>query len=1084
MSVTMPRIMLLAGLLSLSSLWSTSSWALGLGEIHLNSALNEPMNADIDIIAATPEELTALRATLAPREAFTRYGIDRPPFLSSFTFKVIKKDGRDVLNVRSGESVPEPFVTFLVDVNWARGHLMREYTVLLDPPVYTPGENAGSSAAVTAPSTANNASKNSAGAPSAAAGAAASAATPSNSAATSEPTPLPKSGHRSRSRRSSGSSSAPTASSESPAAAATPSAPAESAPPAEAGSEAGGAMPATVTVTKGDTLTKIAHSLHAESRADLDQTMIALYRANPAAFGGNINVLRQGAVLRVPGGDDIAALNQKEAIGEVHRQMDAWRSAAGAGDSGGHLRLVSPDAGGNGTPAVAAAGNGTSGETQALRDRVKDLESQLAESKRLIDIRNAELAELQHKAGGPAPAGKNPPPVVQERPLPPPPETKTAPTPPPAITTQPPPQTTPPVTAATPPETISPPPPPPPKPVVKKPVTAAPAASGSWLDWIEDNWQVPLGVLLAIVAALVFVAWRKRKNSAGGSMNDLGSVLDETHVSDMNESAARLSAMRNTRNNESIVVEESGQHPVPDFTAETGRFGDTGELRTVSPEDTMSSESAVNLDQGDPLAEADFHMAYGLYDQAADLVRIALEREPGRRDLRMKLLEIYFVWGNKDAFLQTAKELADTRDQAPAGEWDKIVIMGKQICPGEPLFAASAGSGRGAGALVDLNLEGGENRVDIDLFGDPEGEHSHDETKVNEDTANTNESPQLHSSSDLDFTLDTPDRGSNAAATRDEPTVEAEVASFADAPTMESPVLKTTEMRPPKMPPQRADQTAEVAIDDLGLHLDHLEETGAPSVDHLSPLEETDHPADAPTMVAGLDERSRRMMEEAAANSRDRDLTELERELEASFIADLDVPQEEIKTAVLPPESAPTVLMPREQNQSNATQRVKPSAEFSDIRDPDKVDIDSTSKLRGINADSIDLDLDRLATALGSGDTVEQPRAAEEVFSNEVFEASQRNRRVDLDVGEAMNGSEHPTNKFQASTNKMKAVDLPIVELEPVTMSEVGTKLDLARAYMDMGDPEGARSILEEVVQEGSASQKQEASRLIESLPG
>ena len=102
----------------------------------------------------------------------------------------------------------------------------------------------------------------------------------------------------------------------------------------------------------------------------------------------------------------------------------------------------------------------------------------------------------------------------------------------------------------------------------------------------------------------------------------------------------------------------------------------------------MSSESAVNLDQGDPLAEADFHMAYGLYDQAADLVRIALEREPDRRDLRLKLLEIYFVWGNKDVFLQTAKTLEATRDRAPAGEWDKIVIMGKQICPDEPMFAA------------------------------------------------------------------------------------------------------------------------------------------------------------------------------------------------------------------------------------------------------------------------------------------------------------------------------------------------------------------------------------------------------------
>ena len=113
------------------------------------------------------------------------------------------------------------------------------------------------------------------------------------------------------------------------------------------------------------------------------------------------------------------------------------------------------------------------------------------------------------------------------------------------------------------------------------------------------------------------------------------------------------------------------------------------------------------------------------------------------------------------------------------------------------------------------------------------------------------------------------------------------------------------------------------------------------------------------------------------------------------------------------------------------------------------------------------------------------------MFSTEVFEASQRNRRVDLDVGEALNGSEGPTNKLKAigataktRTDMHKSDDMALPELEPVTMSEVGTKLDLARAYMDMGDPEGARSILEEVVQEGSASQKQEAQRLIETLPG
>src|SRR5215475_6096182 len=97
MSLKLPRLMLMACLLSPSL-----SWALGLGEIHLFSALNEPMNAEIDLIAAAPDELTALRAALASRDAFVRYGIDRPPFLNTLSFKVGKgKDGRDVLQVRS-----------------------------------------------------------------------------------------------------------------------------------------------------------------------------------------------------------------------------------------------------------------------------------------------------------------------------------------------------------------------------------------------------------------------------------------------------------------------------------------------------------------------------------------------------------------------------------------------------------------------------------------------------------------------------------------------------------------------------------------------------------------------------------------------------------------------------------------------------------------------------------------------------------------------------------------------------------------------------------------------------------------------
>src|SRR6202521_3987792 len=810
MFVTLPRLMLMACLLSPSL-----SWALGLGEIHLNSSLNEPMNAEIDLIAASPEELGALRATLAAKDAFTRYGIERPPFLSTLTFKVGKsKDGRDVLLVRSSESIPEPFVTFLVEVNWARGRLMREYTVLLDPPVYTPGERASTAApvaaATTAPATTPPARTKTV--PVAASPAASPAASADTAAA------APRHTRRSPGRSTGSASSASTASSANAASSA-------------ASPETSGAAGDSYHVAQGDTLTKIARSLRAGSKAEVDQTMIAMYRANPDAFGGNINILRRGAVLRIPGGDEVAALNQTEAIGEVRRQMDAWRGASAAAPNG-HLRLVTPGAGGgaSNSPGDSAA----SGEAQALKGRVKDLETQLADAHRLLDLKNNELSELQRKLGAPVTAVPTPRPQTPTAQVP-----VTTPTPPPV-------EATPPNTTASTPTpsplpaenttpTPTPVPAPKPAPIVKKPVTAE---SGSWIDWATANWWLPGGILVALIAGLAFVSWRRRQAGSGGG-NDFPGLVS-TDISEFRDPTARIGASRG--GDDSFVVEESGEHRMPDFNEPAQHYGET--TADLKADDTMSSESAVNLDQGDPLAEADFHMAYGLYDQAADLVRIALEREPDRRDLRLKLLEIYFVWGNKDAFLQTAKGLEATRDRAPAGEWDKIVIMGKQICPDEPLFATTAGGGRGAGALVDLNLEGGENRVDIDLFGDPEGERSrldHPLAKEGDDTASTGQSPALHSSSDLDFTLDTPERGADQSPTRempprDEPTVESELMNFgdanfldapdpdatsvdapgADAPTTESPALMGSDRIASRLPP-RADQTAEVSIEDLGL---------------------------------------------------------------------------------------------------------------------------------------------------------------------------------------------------------------------------------------------------------------------------
>ena len=234
---------------------------------------------------------------------------------------------------------------------------MREYTVLLDPPVYTPGEQARSAAPVAAATTAPPVRRAAPGTP------------PAETAA-------------------------PTSSA--------------SAPSTGASAAAGNG----IRVGQGDTLTKIAREVVAQStgsttQANVDQAMIALYRSNPDAFGGNINVLRQGAILRVPNADQIAALNQKQAMGEVHRQMDAWRGSEAAGaPAAGHLRLVTPSAGGSATGAGAASTESNSAETQALKDRVNDLRVQAGRgSIGCIEIRNNELNALQQKLGNAKHAG-------------------------------------------------------------------------------------------------------------------------------------------------------------------------------------------------------------------------------------------------------------------------------------------------------------------------------------------------------------------------------------------------------------------------------------------------------------------------------------------------------------------------------------------------------------------------------------------------------------------------------------------------------------------------------------------------------
>ena len=138
--------------LALLLMMPSAAFALGFGDIRLLSPLNSPLDAQIELLDATPEELQTLQAQIASRDTFSRYGLEWPVVLSSVQVKTVRSgDGKAYLTLKSTDPITEPFVSLLIEVNWARGHLVREYDILLDPPVYTPGQSPASNTPVTAP---------------------------------------------------------------------------------------------------------------------------------------------------------------------------------------------------------------------------------------------------------------------------------------------------------------------------------------------------------------------------------------------------------------------------------------------------------------------------------------------------------------------------------------------------------------------------------------------------------------------------------------------------------------------------------------------------------------------------------------------------------------------------------------------------------------------------------------------------------------------------------------------------------------------------------------------------------------------
>src|SRR3984885_4952636 len=399
--------------------------ALGLGDIHVDSGLNERLAAEIEIVGATPLELAELKAAVANHETFLHYGAERPAFLASTTFRVAQDaHGRPVLAVRSSESFTEPVINFLVDLNWRNGQLIRQYTLLLDP--------AGLPPAGLAPAP-----------PATAAGAIAAPETVAASTVTSAPAVTAVATL----------SAAPTLSAGPPPAGAPPpsAAPPLAAAPTLVAASTMEAAPAVVaapqtaqpnptspqrTARKTNhmkvgakaTLRGIAWRVGERSESDIERTMIAIFRANPAAFDGNINRLHRGATLTIPSRADAALISLADARREIQAQMAAWHSpaqalaankaapapiaqvsaapASAAQASGAPAPAAANDtptpvmsAPGSSTPAAATSSADAHADvtTVALDHRIESLEQALSRMQGLMQSERDQLAALQRQ---------------------------------------------------------------------------------------------------------------------------------------------------------------------------------------------------------------------------------------------------------------------------------------------------------------------------------------------------------------------------------------------------------------------------------------------------------------------------------------------------------------------------------------------------------------------------------------------------------------------------------------------------------------------------------------------------------------
>ncbi len=977
-----------AGLLALSPL---SADAAGLGKLTVTSALGQPLRAEIELVAVEKNELDSLSARIASAEAFREAQIDRNSAVLAIKFAVEqKKDGKPVIKLSTVQPVNEPFLDMLVELNWAAGRLLREYTVLLDPPGYAEPQSVQP---VVVPTVMP-----------------ASAAAPAE-AAPLEPAPA-ASAKLEPPKTSKADKRATKPEERKPAAAEL--APAE--PQADQAAETKNYGP----VKKGDTLTGIASQLKPQGFS-LDQMLAALYQNNKHAFvGNNMNRLKSGQILRVPEEQQLAAIGHAEAVHEVKTHTADWnayrqklaatvaetpapkeeapkqlakgkitsavedKAAPAPAPSKDVLKVTKGEAPASGKELQALQGKlqslqeETTAKGKSLKeanDRIASLEKSIKDMQQLIELKNKNLAELQKQATAKPEAV-------------------------PAVKPEPPPAPKPEAAPVKPAEPVAEKPAEAPKPAEEKPavakpkpapakVVAPPPPEVSLLDSIIGN---PLNLAagagaLALLAGGAMIAINRRRRKSLSSFEDsimTGGDLKANTV----------------------------------FGETAGGVVDTGDTSFLT-DFSQAGLGTIDTNDVDPIAEAEVYMAYGRDAQAEEILKEAMIKDPNRHEVHLKLLEIYAARKNLIAFETLAGELYASMGGKPSTIWNKAAEMGHALDPNNPLYSPQEGSAKPTSEFAAPVA------VAADTMDMGEPTQGLVEAELTAEDMST----------DLDFDAD-----QVLPATASEPMAEFENLAE-EIPAVAAPVVAETSEeeigalefdldafaeKPAEIPqaPEAVPATAAEEEQGLEFDLDELMPHLAPAADEPAALAEaaTDEiPLEVPTQADALELDLDTFAAPAEAEAAPALAPVADTEMDLDFSLELPATEQEAPQPVA-------------------------SADESIVIESTPVEEEEAH---------LDFDFD-----IGSELT---PAATEEIAPAPMPELDLSGISLDL---------EEPAPSTMAATTGESEGGL----------AEVATKLDLARAYVEMGDKDGAREILEEVLKEGGAQQQADANQLLASL--